>query len=352
MRYRHFSSMSVLIVVAGLTSVTDVVVTGQARDSAVKPAAAKYTAPRTPDGQPDLQGIWTNNAATPLERPKVVADKAALSDAELAAVQKRAAELFTGGCDAAFGDSVFTLALGGASTVTSTCSTGNYNHFWLADRWFDRRTSLVIDPPDGRIPPYTPEAQKQQDQLAARRKDHPADGPEDRNLFERCISTSDTPNLLAGYNSNFQIFQVPGYVVIQQELIHHARIIPIDGRPHLDKGIKLLLGDSRGRWEGDTLVVDTTNFSARSRLRGASENLHLVERYTRISADTVQYEFTATDPTTWTRPWTARLLLKSSPDKLYEYACHEGNLGLLGILAGHREEERRGQSNEAATPRR
>lgn len=343
MRYLHLSSVRLLMVVAGMALVAPVAATGQTRDSAVKTTTVNYAAPRTPDGRPDLQGVWTNNAATPVERPKVIADKAMLSDAELAAVQKRAAELFTGECDASFADQVFTSALGGATTFKSTCGeTGNYNHFWLADRWFDHRTSLVIDPLDGRIPPYTPEAQKRQDQLAARRKERPADDPEDRGLFERCLSHPEMPNLLAGYNSNLQILQVPGYVVIQQELIHEARIIPLDGRPHLSKEIKLLLGDSRGRWDGDTLIVDTTNFSARNNLRGASENLHLVERFTRISDDTVQYEFTATDPTTWTKPWTARLLLKSSRDKLYEYACHEGNIGLFGILSGHRDQERRG----------
>jgi hypothetical protein len=305
------------------------------------PAADGYAAPRGQDGHPDLQGVWTNNAATPVERPTVIASKATLTDAELRAVEKRAAALFNGDGDAGFGDSVFTAALSDKSSFTSTDGeTGDYNHFWVADRWFDHRTSLVIDPPDGRIPAYTPEAQKRADALAERRKTHPADGAEDRNRFERCIGTGDHPNLLAGYNSNFQVIQGAGYVVILSELIHDARIVPMDGRPHVSKNVRLQLGDSRGHWDGDTLVVDTTNFSSSSNLRGASENLHLVERITRTAADTIEYQFTATDPTTWTAPWTARLLWKASRDRLFEYACHEGNLGLAGILGGHRAEEK------------
>jgi hypothetical protein len=185
----------------------------------------------------------------------------------------------------------------------------------------------------------TAEARARQDAAAARRRDHPADGPEDRNLFERCLMPGDFPNLLAGYNANFQILQNAGYVAIQREMMHDVRIIPTDARPHLHKSVGQLLGDSRGRWEGETLVVDTTNFSRLSNLRGSSSGLHLVERFTRVAPDTLQYEFTATDPTTWTSPWTARLLLKLTKDDIYEYACHEGNYGLRNILAGTRVKE-------------
>jgi hypothetical protein len=168
-----------------------------------------YTPSRTVDGHPDLQGVWANNAATPVERPKVIADKAVLTDAGLTAVRKRAAELFSGDGDAGFGDSAFTAALAEPQTFTSTDgNTGDYNHFWLADRWFDHRTSLVIDPPDGRIPPYTPEAQKRQEERTAYLKAHPADGREDRHLLERCLGPTNFPNLLAGYNSNYQIVQL------------------------------------------------------------------------------------------------------------------------------------------------
>jgi hypothetical protein len=331
-----------MVVILAMT----VSVAGQASSRRTPGAASSaYAAPRTVDGHPDLQGVWANDAATPIERPSVLAGRPALTDTELAAVEKRAAELFSGDGDAAFLDSLYTAALSDAKAYTSNDGgTGNYNQFWLANRWFDHRTSLVVDPPDGKLPAYTSEAAKREAQVATRRKTSPADGPEDRNPFERCINTPDWPNLLAGYNSNYQILQIPGYVVIIQELIHDVRLIPLDGRPHLGKGIRQLLGDSRGRWEGDTLVVDTTNFSRSSHLRGASENLHLVERFTRIAADALQYEFTATDPTTWTRPWTARLLMKGSRDRLFEYACHEGNHGLPGILSGHRAQEKSGQN--------
>src|SRR5262249_10237980 len=157
------------------------------------------------------------------------------------------------------------------------------------------------------------------------RKDHPADGPEDRTMFERCLLPYDTPNLLAGYNSNFQIFQTANTVVILQEGIHHARVIPLDGGPHVGGGLRQLRGDSRGHWEGETLVIDSTNFSPLSNLKGAGQNLHLVERMTRIAPDTLEWVITADDRTTWTKPWTARLLLKTSQEKLFEYACHEGN---------------------------
>src|SRR5262245_25718570 len=343
-RRRIVSLVGVLAIVAVGTALTDVSLAGQA-PAVAKATSGKYVAPRTAAGEPDLHGVWANDAATPIERPAVLAGRAALTDKELAALEKRAAELFSGDGDAAFLDALFATALSDAKTYKSSDGgTGNYNQFWLANRWFDHRTSLVVDPPDGKIPAYTPEAANRQKRAAERRKTSPADGPEDRNSFERCLNTPDWPNLLAGYNTNYQILQIPGYVVIFQELIHDTRIVPIGGRPHVGKNIRLMLGDSRGRWEGDTLVVDTTNFSRLSNLRGASENLHLVERFTRVASDTLQYEFTATDATTWTRPWTARLLLKASRDRLFEYACHEGNLGLPGILSGHRAQEKSGHN--------
>jgi hypothetical protein len=340
---RYAFSAGGLVVVAAVVSALQVTAGAQSRDAGARKTGAPstYTAPRTANGQADLQGVWANNAGTPLERPAVVAGKALLTDEELASVQKQAALISDECGDAVFGDSVFTAALGTLTKLKSTCGeTGNYNHFWLANRWFDHRTSLIVDPPDGKLPPYTAEAKVRQDAAVARRKEHPADGPEDRNLFERCLMPGDTPNLLAGYNANFQIFQSVNTVAIQREMIHDVRMVPLDGRPHLGSSITQLLGDSRGRWEGDTLVVDTTNFSALSNLRGSSSGLHLVERFTRTAPDTLQYEFTATDPTTWTKPWTARLLLKLSKDNMYEYACHEGNHGLRGILAGARATEK------------
>ncbi|HEY7172946.1 MAG TPA: hypothetical protein VH417_18970 [Vicinamibacterales bacterium] len=308
------------------------------------PARSTYVAPRAAGGHPDLQGVWTNNAGTPLERPAVVADKPLLNDAELGAVRKQASAISDECGDAVFGDSVFTAALGNAIKIKSSCGeTGNYNQFWLATRWFDHRTSLIVDPPNGKLPQLTPEGRARQEASLARRKDHPADGPEDRNLFERCLMPGDFPNLLAGYNANFQILQNTAYVAIQREMMHDVRIIPTDARPHVNARVRQLLGDSRGRWDGETLVVDTTNFSTLSNLRGASNGLHLVERFTRIAPDTLQYEFTASDPTTWTAPWTARLLLKLTRDSIYEYACHEGNYGLRNIPAGTRVKETAGR---------
>jgi len=306
-----------------------------------KPATkTRYVVPRTANGQPDLQGVWTNNAGTPLERPAIIADRALLTDEELAAVRKQAAIIADECGDAVFGDSVFNAALGKVTKFKSTCGeTGNYNHFWLAARWFDHRTSLIVDPPNGKLPPYTPEAQARRNAAAASGREHPPDGPEDRNLFERCLMPGDFPNLLAGYNANFQIYQSVDLVAIQREMIHDVRMIPLDGRSHVSRRIGQLLGDSRGRWEGDTLVVDTTNFSTLSNLRGSSTGLLLVERFSRVAPDTLEYEFTASDPSTWTKPWTARLLLKLTTDSMHEYACHEGNYGLRNILSGARVKE-------------
>ena len=299
-----------------------------------------WTTPRTPDGQPDLQGVWANNNATPLERPEQLAGKAALSGEELAELKERAGKLFSNEAgDAAFGDSVFAAALSDAKSFTSSdAQTGNYNQFWVVEREFsDSRTSLVIDPPDGRIPELTPEGQaKHAEQTANRRR--PPRGPEDRSLGERCI-TFGVPRLGAGYNSYYQIFQTPGSVAILTEMIHDVRIIPLDGRPHIDKRLRQWHGDSRGRWEGDTLVVETRNYSPKSSFRGSAENLRLVERFMRAGPETLEYEVTVEDPTTWTRPWTAMIPLKKSEDAIYEYACHEGNYSMEGMLAGARGQE-------------
>jgi hypothetical protein len=212
----------------------------------------------------------------------------------------------------------------------------------MVEREFDNRTSLIVDPPDGKIPPLTAEAQQRQAAAEARQR-FPA-GPEDINNALRCV-TFGVPrlggNFGAGPYSYYQILQTPGYVVITPEIIHDARIIPLDGRPHLSPSIRQWNGDSRGRWEGKTLVVDTTNFSPQSNFMGSAENLHLVERLTRVAPDTIQYEITLDDPTTWTKPWTAAIHLKQTPNNIYEFACHEGNLQVMvGMLAGARAEEK------------
>jgi hypothetical protein len=319
-------------------------VSAQGQITAAKAAPAKATSwvvPRTADGQPDLQGVWANNVATPLQRPQALVGKSVLTPDELAALKSAAAEIFNGDGDAAFGDSVFEAALARAKSFTSIDGkTGDYNHFWLPDRDFENRTSLITDPADGRIPPLTEEAQRK----AAARPEPSFDNPradtwEDRSLSERCI-TFGSPRLGAGYNSYYQIIQNRDVVVIAMETIHDARIIPLDGRPHVGANIRQWLGDSRGHWEGDTLVVDTRNYSPKSRLMGSTENLHVTERFTRVGADTIKYEATFDDPTTWVRPWTAMIPLKRAAEQIYEYACHEGNDGLEGILAGARAAEK------------
>lgn len=301
-----------------------------------KPNQRAYSPPRTAEGKPDLQGIWTNNSATPLERPQILQGRATLTDDEVAALRKRYAEIFAGDGDAAFGDGVFEAVLSDVQKYKPTSfdvATGNYNAFWLVEREFDNRTSLINDPADGRIPALVEGATTRQ----GRRPPRNNDGPEGRSLAERCI-TYGVPDLLAGYNSYYQIVQTADHVVIHAEKIHDARIIPVDRRPHAPAALKSWLGDSRGRWEGDTLVVETRNFT--NGFRGASDKLVITERYTRVSTNTLNYEVTINDPDTWTKPWTFMIPLRHTDEKIYEYACHEGNSSLAGILAGARAEER------------
>ena len=301
--------------------------------------AAPYRTPRTADGQPDLQGTWANNNVTPLERAQAFGTRQFLTDEELATLKARASRLFSGEGDAAFGDSLFqTLVSNPDKFVSTDGRTGDYNQFWLPDRVFDNRTSLIVDPPDGRIPSLTPAAQQKQAETAASRL-RLAEGPEDRGLTERCI-TFGVPRVEAAYMSYYQIVQSRDYVAIAMETIHDARVIPLDGRPHVAGRIRNWLGDSRGHWEDDTLVVDTTNFSPASNFRGSHENLHLVERFTRLDRETLKYEFTVEDATTWVKPWSVMIPLRLSRAPMFEYACHEGNLGLAGILAGARADEK------------
>jgi hypothetical protein len=301
-----------------------------------------YTPPRTADGHPDFSGPWVNNMATPLERPKELADRAFLTDKETEALRKKAREIFNGQGDAAFGDTVFNTALANVSGtksgfVSTDGETGDYSSVWTVDRTFDNRTSLVTDPPDGRIPAMTPEGQKRSAENAAGMR-RIAVGPEDRLLQERCI-TYGSPSLVAGYQSGYEIAQTPGSVVVVTEMIHDVRVIPTDGRPHLDSNVRNWLGDSRGRWDGDTLVVDTTNYKPRAFRGVSSEQLHVTERFTRTGPEDLKYEITINDPGTWTKPWSLMINLKRSSGALYEYACHEGNVGMVGILAGARVEE-------------
>jgi hypothetical protein len=290
---------------------------------------AGQTPRHTPWGDPDLQGLWTNATITPFERPAELSGKPVLSEQEAAEYEKRTnqardADSRAGGTEADLGRA--------------------YNQFWY-DRGTkvvaDRRTSLVLDPPDGRVPSLTPEAQHRADARAAARKRSPADGPEDRSLAERCIlwPTAGPPMLPSGYNNNYQILQTPGYVVILIEMIHDVRMIPLDGRPHAPQEVRQWMGDSRGRWDGNTLVVTTTNFTGQTNFRGSSEKLRLVERFTRSDADTINYEFTVEDPSSFTKPWTAMIPMTKTDGPIYEYACHEGNYGMTNLLSGARAEE-------------
>lgn len=301
-----------------------------------------WTVRLTPDGQPDLQGIWSNNSATPLERPQALAGRPFLSDEEVAEFEKRAANLRQNDSDAAAGDAFYLAVLSNIDRYKSVTATGGLEDQPI--RGFENRTSLITDPPDGKIP-FTAEGQRRQAALAAVRARPSPDNPEDLPNDLRCITTG-VPRLggnAAGYNSYYQFVQGPGYVVLVGEVIHDARVIPLDGRPHVPASIRLWHGDSRGHWEGHTLVVDTTNFSPKSYFLGSRENLHLVERFTRVAEDTIDYEITVSDDSTWTRPWTALVHLKESRDQMYEYACHEGNeQEMIDMLRG-------AHANETAT---
>jgi hypothetical protein len=297
---------------------------------------------RTPDGRPDFQGVWANNTVTPLERPKQWAGKTTLTDAEVTELQKIANQIYENDGDAQFGDGLILAVLDKQTNPKSTDKqTGNYNQFWLVGRdWHDRRTSLITNPPDGKLPELTPEAKKRREAEQAQRKAHAYEDPEMINLGERCVNFT-VPRLNAGYNSYFQIVQSRDHVSIMAEMAHDARIVRMNGQ-HLPKSVRMWNGDSIGRWEGDTLVVDTTNFSPKSDFQGSHENVHLVERFTRVSKDVLNWEITVEDPTTWTRPWTVMIPLKQKDELIYEYACHEANEAMEGMLKGHRYQEKQG----------
>ncbi len=300
-------------------------------------AVVSKAIPRTPDGRPDLQGVWNNSSLTPLERLREFEGKQTVTEAEATAYEKQNLEQNNrdrrdGGAEADVGRA--------------------YNELW-----FDRgnklarigpsiRTSFIIDPADGKIPPLTPEAQKRMEAARNYARLHPADSPRDRSLAERCVywGTSGPPMLPGPYNNLYQIYQTPTHLMILSEMIHEVRVIPLDGRPHLPSNIRKWMGDSVGHWEGDTLVVDTTNFTDKTRFRGSSENLHLIERFTRLDASTIDYKFTVDDPAAFTKPWTAELPFNAASGPIYEYACHEGNYALADILAGARAEEKKAEA--------
>jgi len=292
--------------------------------------------PRTSWGVPDLRGVWDFRTLTPLERPRNLEGQARFTEEGAAEFARRSIE----------------------RRATDGGRDRSVHAYWWLDYGTevneDRRTSLISDPVDGRIPPLTPTAQE----MVRAPRQHPitqplvlesgADGPDDRGVAARCIIgfSSGPPIVPSAYNNILQVFQTPDHVVIFTEMVHEARIVPLNDRPHLTQSIRQWLGDSRGHWEGDTLVVDTTNFTDKASFSGSlmakgasGETYHVVERLTRVNAETLVYEFTVEDPTWWTRPWTAAIPMKRTRQLTYEYACHEGNYGMFNILSGSRSDD-------------
>ena len=316
-------------------------------------ASESWSPSFTPDGHPDLQGNWVNRSATPLERPEQLKGRQFLTDAEVAELKRRADQIFQrgGDSDAPAADDVFLAALENREHYRRGAATGNADN--MLQREFDNRTSLIVDPPDGRLPPYTPEGRRRQAAAAAAtRMQNLPTGPQDLTNSQRCITFGVPMPRTGPQTAYYQIVQTQDYVVVLVEWIHDARIIPLDGRPHLPPTIRTWNGDSIGRWEGKTLVVDTTNFSTKSNFMGSAENLHLVERFTRVAPDEIRYEITVDDQTTWMKPWTAAIRLKQTQDRIYEVACHEGNLPIMEtMLSGARGSEKPAEETGTKHPK-
>ena len=337
MSHRFLVSLGASAIVIAVVSLAPVGVAGQAPSGAAKKAKT-WTAPRTPDGQPDLQGFWTNASYTPLERPKNVT-KEFYTREEAAQFEKRFVDTEA------------------EQTEPGTVPDVHYDYTQfgldrsLAGYSRSLRTSLIVDPRDGRIPPMTAEGQKRVAERAEARKrmGGPYDAAQNLPLGARCVIMDRVgpPMLYGNYNNNYQIVQAPGYVMILVEMLHDTRIIPLDGRAHVPQNVRQWTGSYRGHWEGDTLVVETTNFNGKNPFRGSSENMRLIERFTRADENTIRYQFTVDDPATWARPWSAELPMKKTIGPLFEHACHEGNYGLYNILAGTRADEKRA-AEEAA----
>ena len=321
-----------LVLAAALTVVVGVLLAPLAAAGQAAPGARGTW--RTAWGDPDLQGIWDFRTITPMERPSELAGKEFLTDEE--AAEFRRATLH--GLDADRRDGA-DRSFGFGSDIERA-----YNQFWMdygTNLTEDKRTSLIVDPPDGKIP-WTPEGRQRPDPFAEPFAGSVPAGPEDRALSERCILgfNSGPPMVPSAYNNNVQLFQTPDHVVILNEMIHNARVISLDRRPHLSPNVHQWVGDSHGHWDGDTLVIETRNFLRETHFIGSSANLHLVERFTRVAVDTLRYEFTVEDPTTWTKPWTVQIPMRKTKGPLFEYACHEGNYGMFNLLAGARADEK------------
>jgi hypothetical protein len=287
--------------------------------------AAKTAIPRTADGKPDMQGNWSNATYTPVERPAEFKDQEFFTAQQAADYAKRAQERF----------------------LSQSDDDAHYdNAIWMSEKGMKGvstlRTSIVVDPPDGKLPPVNEEGRKRAEtRAAARRLVGQYDSAQSRGLSERCIywGHEGPPLMPAGYNSNLQIFQSPGQFVIIPEMMPAARIVPLDGRAHVGAAIRAIRGDSRGWWDGDTMVVETTNLTDRTAFRGSSEHAKVTERFTLVDADTIRYQFTVDDPHTWNRPWSGEYPIRRTTDAIYEYACHEGNYGMPNILRAQRVEE-------------
>jgi hypothetical protein len=339
MRGRFLAWVGIPAAVIGTAWLTVVLTAAQgARPGAKSPVAEKAPAAlRTPWGDPDLQGIWNASGATPMERPAAFAGRDSLTDDEIARLNRQ---------DAA-----------NADLPPGPGDPGAYNDFWFGRGKRTRQTSMVVDPPDGRFPPLTPAGEAAKKNLLLG-----AESWEDRHLWERCITRGGMPNAMfpRAYNNNAQVFQGPGFVAILMEQIHETRLIPIDGRPHVSQSVRQWMGDSRGHWEGDTLVVDTTNISERvsalqpwadfNSRRGSGERLHIVERFRRVDTNTIEYTITVDDPQMYTRPWTVRYPMTKTTELMYEYACHEGNYGMVGMLAAGRAEAAKPDGAKSGEP--
>jgi hypothetical protein len=328
-------------IILALASLTHTAAGQQPTPATLNSDAKAWVAPRTADGRPDLEGVWENNSATPLERPRQFADKPRLSDNELTALKRRASTLFSPDADAVFGDGLY-QALLADTRPAGLGATGTYSQNWLPDRYFEHRTSLIVDPADGTLPAPTPAGARVR-AAAIGRFGRPANSAQEMSLQDRCVHYG-FPDLFAAYMSVYRIVQTPRFVAIQMEKIHDARVIPLDGGATLPASFRHYLGVSRGRWDGDTLVVETTNFHPNGNPMGgyftlSDENLRLIERFRRTADDTLEYTFTVDNPTMWTKPWTATINWKRSSGELHEYACHEGNYSLRGMLGAARADD-------------
>lgn len=324
MRRRDVMVIGCLAVIVTVRAVS---LTGQGEAAAGRaPADKRWKVPRMPWGHPDLQGIWNNGTTTPLERPKDLENRETLTDEEWAA---RAKEVATR-ADKRPDDPLADVELA-------------YNNEWWERGVPLKRTSLIVDPPNGKLPPLTAEGQQRvAAHEAARRQRGPADSWEDRPLQERCILYHGVPPFPTGYNNNYQIVQTREYVAIRYEMMAETRIIPLDGRPHVGPRIRTWIGNARGRWEGDTLVVETTNYNDQATFRFPADNetLRVVERFTRVGDGQIDYQFMVDNPTMYTKPWKAVLPMAKVKGPIFEYACHEGNYGIANVLNGYRVQEK------------